>query len=100
VGYHEPQSTTPSDVDPSALRRKPSAIEPWYGPARNFSYRRYPYDPGDGRDDPGAEGRKVVRGGSWRDRPSTEICVTADISTTRFSVSSTVSWLVTCYWIL
>jgi len=33
------------------------------------TYRPYPYDPGDGRDDPGSDGKKVVRGGSWRDRP-------------------------------
>ncbi len=32
------------------------------------AYRPYPYA-ADGRDDPGAEGRKVVRGGSWFDRP-------------------------------
>jgi formylglycine-generating enzyme required for sulfatase activity len=31
--------------------------------------RPYPYDPGDGRDDAACDGRKVVRGGSWRDRP-------------------------------
>ncbi len=33
------------------------------------AYRAYPYNPGDGRDDPAAEGKKVVRGGSWYDRP-------------------------------
>ena len=33
------------------------------------AYRPYPYDPGDGRDDPGAPGTKAVRGGSWYDRP-------------------------------
>ncbi|MHB1033920.1 MAG: SUMF1/EgtB/PvdO family nonheme iron enzyme [Pirellulales bacterium] len=33
------------------------------------AWRAYPYDPGDGRDEPAAEGKKVVRGGSWFDRP-------------------------------
>lgn len=33
------------------------------------AYRPYPYDPGDGRDDPAAPGTKAVRGGSWYDRP-------------------------------
>jgi formylglycine-generating enzyme required for sulfatase activity/cytochrome c553 len=33
------------------------------------SYRPYPYKSGDGRNDAGAPGRKVVRGGSWYDRP-------------------------------
>jgi formylglycine-generating enzyme required for sulfatase activity len=33
------------------------------------AYRPYPYKPDDGRDDPASEGLKVVRGGSWRDRP-------------------------------
>ena len=33
------------------------------------AYRPYPYDVGDGRDDATAQGKRVVRGGSWRDRP-------------------------------
>jgi len=33
------------------------------------TYRPYPYNPGDGRDDPRASGEKTVRGGSWYDRP-------------------------------
>ena len=33
------------------------------------TYRPYPYNPADGRDAPAAEGRKVVRGGSFYDRP-------------------------------
>ncbi len=32
-------------------------------------YRRYPYDGRDGREELGGEGRRSVRGGSWRDRP-------------------------------
>ena len=34
------------------------------------TYRPYPYNAGDGRDAPTDAGRKVVRGGSWRDRPA------------------------------
>jgi formylglycine-generating enzyme required for sulfatase activity len=33
------------------------------------AYRPYPYDPGDGREDPRAPGAKTARGGSWYDRP-------------------------------
>jgi len=51
---------------------------PWglYDMAGNVSewtlttYRPYPYDAADGRDDGSANGEKVVRGGSWDDRPT------------------------------
>jgi len=33
------------------------------------SYRPYPYDSGDGREEPGLAEPKTVRGGSWYDRP-------------------------------
>jgi formylglycine-generating enzyme required for sulfatase activity len=33
-------------------------------------HRPYPYDRSDGREDPRARGKRVVRGGSWRHRPS------------------------------
>ena len=33
------------------------------------SYRPYPYDPADGRDEPNLSEPKTVRGGSWYDRP-------------------------------
>ena len=32
-------------------------------------FRPYPYDDADGRNDPASPGRRVVRGGSWYDRP-------------------------------
>ena len=41
VGCHEPQnSTAPVGDRPLALRRAPSAVQPWYGPARGFSFER------------------------------------------------------------
>ncbi|NQT40231.1 MAG: formylglycine-generating enzyme family protein, partial [Planctomycetes bacterium] len=33
------------------------------------SYRPYPYDAADGRNEPSATAKRVVRGGSWYDRP-------------------------------
>ena len=33
------------------------------------SYRPYPYDDNDGRNDPNSAEMKTVRGGSWYDRP-------------------------------
>ena len=33
------------------------------------AYRPYPYKPGDGRNAPNAKYKRVVRGGSWYDRP-------------------------------
>ncbi len=34
------------------------------------TYKSYPYNPDDGRDNPTETGKKVVRGGSWCDRPT------------------------------
>jgi formylglycine-generating enzyme required for sulfatase activity len=34
------------------------------------TYKPYPYDAADGRDNGDGTGKKVVRGGSWRDRPA------------------------------
>jgi formylglycine-generating enzyme required for sulfatase activity len=33
------------------------------------AYRPYPYAADDGRDEPAASGDKIIRGGSWYDRP-------------------------------
>jgi formylglycine-generating enzyme required for sulfatase activity len=40
VGCHEDQNTTPPARAARAMQRPPSAIEPWYGPVRGFSFRR------------------------------------------------------------
>ena len=41
VGCHEKQSSAGAfDSAPSAFRREPSSIKPWYGPARGFSFVR------------------------------------------------------------
>ncbi|HUT88998.1 MAG TPA: hypothetical protein VMY37_05860 [Thermoguttaceae bacterium] len=38
VGCHDYRSAVPGHKMPLALRREPSAIRPWYGPPRDFSY--------------------------------------------------------------
>jgi formylglycine-generating enzyme required for sulfatase activity len=41
VGCHEPQNLAPpAQLAPKAVRREPSSIAPWYGPARGFSFMR------------------------------------------------------------
>ncbi|MFW5693253.1 MAG: hypothetical protein ACOCWL_03465, partial [Thermoguttaceae bacterium] len=40
VGCHEDQNTTPPPRAARAMQRPPSAIRPWYGPVRGFSFRR------------------------------------------------------------
>lgn len=40
IGCHEPQSAAPPAGLPLPAGREPAAIEPWYGPPRNFSFKR------------------------------------------------------------
>ena len=40
VGCHEKQNSGPPNLKTIASRRQPFEIEPWYGPARGFSFRR------------------------------------------------------------
>ncbi len=40
VGCHERQNSSPPVNARSASARRPSEIQPWYGPARGFSFRR------------------------------------------------------------
>jgi hypothetical protein len=40
VGCHESQNAAPPSQPTLAMQRKPSAITPWYGPARGFSFVR------------------------------------------------------------
>jgi formylglycine-generating enzyme required for sulfatase activity len=58
--------TTPVGVYPSGATAH--AIHDLSGNVWEWTaslYRDYPYRGDDGREDPGAEGRRVVRGGSW-----------------------------------
>ena len=59
-------------IAPGRYRPNPWGLSDMHGNVAEWTrttYRPYPYDSGDGRDDPSDEGRKVVRGGSWFDRP-------------------------------
>ncbi len=40
VGCHDDQNSAPPSYGAIAALRKPSEIEPWYGPARGFSFQR------------------------------------------------------------
>ncbi len=40
VGCHENRSSAPSPLNTIAGRKRPSEIEPWYGPERGFSFLR------------------------------------------------------------
>ncbi|MBI2949006.1 MAG: SUMF1/EgtB/PvdO family nonheme iron enzyme [Verrucomicrobia bacterium] len=62
-------------VTVEAGRYRPNAwgLHDMHGNAAEWTrtvYRPYPYRTGDGRDAIADEGLKVVRGGSWRDRPA------------------------------
>ena len=40
VGCHERTNTGPPNLQPLAIRRPPSDIEPWHGPVRGFAFHR------------------------------------------------------------
>ncbi|MBC8871398.1 MAG: SUMF1/EgtB/PvdO family nonheme iron enzyme [Planctomycetes bacterium] len=59
-------------VEPGRYRPNPWGLFDMHGNVAEWTrttYRSYPYHAGDGREAPASTGRKVVRGGSWRDRP-------------------------------
>jgi formylglycine-generating enzyme required for sulfatase activity len=59
-------------VDVGSYRSNPWGLHDLHGNVWEWTrtqYRPYPYDSADGRDQTSSDGLKVVRGGSWRDRP-------------------------------
>jgi formylglycine-generating enzyme required for sulfatase activity len=59
-------------VAPGRYEPNPWGLLDMHGNAAEWTrsvYRPYPCESADGRDEPDAAGRKVVRGGSWRDEP-------------------------------
>jgi formylglycine-generating enzyme required for sulfatase activity len=60
-------------VDVGRYRPNPWQLHDMHGNVAEWTrtvYRPYPYDAEDGRDRETAPGKRVVRGGSWRDRPT------------------------------
>ena len=53
-------------ANPWGLRDMHGNVAEW----TRSAYRPYPYVEDDGRNQPSGGARRVVRGGSWRDRPS------------------------------
>ncbi|MCX5685518.1 MAG: SUMF1/EgtB/PvdO family nonheme iron enzyme, partial [Planctomycetota bacterium] len=60
-------------ADVGSYQPNPWGLFDMHGNAAEWTrtvYRPYPYNSGDGRNDPAADGPRVVRGGSWYDLPA------------------------------
>lgn len=64
-GIMVPSGTAQFAANPWGLHDMHGNVAEW----TRSSYKPYPYSDADGRNDLSADARKVVRGGSWRDRP-------------------------------
>lgn len=63
IGHASPVGAFPTGSTPTGIADLAGNVWEW---TRSL-YRGYPYQPGDGRNDPEGQGPRVLRGGSWGD---------------------------------
>jgi formylglycine-generating enzyme required for sulfatase activity len=74
IGHVSPVGAFPAGATPTGIADLAGNVWEW---TRSL-YRGYPYQPGDGRNDPDGQGSRVLRGGSWFDLADYARCACRD----------------------